>query len=124
MSRRFLTWFLTEANEAAQSVTWNSDKQRVDSLPAKAQKAIDALLRGLEVEHQSWEILDNFDTPDGTHSANNQHVIFELANHFSLAPGVNHTSLKDNSSTKSFTAGKTNATRNVAALTEAEALAA
>ena len=54
------TWFLKEAKEAAQSVTWNSDKQRVDSPPAEAQKAINALSCGSEVEHQALEILDNF----------------------------------------------------------------
>ena len=118
------TWFLTEAKEIAQSVTWNSDTQRIDSLPSEAQSALNAPLYGSQVEHQSWEILDDFDAPADDILTGDHQVTFELANHFSLEPAVDHASLRDTGSLPSFTTGMTDATKNVAAAAEADARAA
>ena len=98
------TWVLTEAKEAAQLVTWNLATQRVESLPNEAQAAINAPLCGLDVKLQAWETLDNFDTPDRATSTDQDSVVFELANHFFLAPGIDFTSVKDTGSAKSFNA--------------------
>ena len=106
-------------------MTWNSPEQRVKSLSNKAQAKINAPLHGLDAEHQAWEILDNFDTLDHkAHSANQQPVLFELANKFFLVPSVDFTGLQDTGSAKHFIMGMTDATQNVAAQMEAAAQAA
>ena len=96
------TWFLTEAETAAETVTWNSSQQCVKSLSKETQDEIDAPSHGFNTELQAWEILDGFDALDGAHP-HQQPVFFELANHFSLAPNNDFTSLQDAGSTKSFT---------------------
>ena len=109
------TWFLTEAEMAAKTVTWNSSQWCVNSLSMDSKEEIDAPLCRSDIKLQAWEILDNFNALDGVDPTHQQPVVFELADHFSLAPGVDFASLQDARRTKSFTTGLTGTTQNVAA---------
>ena len=107
------TWFLPEARDAAIGRVWDASLKRVVNNNLITQDELDTPLYGAGAQHQSWELLDDFDDFDDD-ALDEPPVLFELDQHFSLEPSVDFASCRDNGSTRSFTTGVTNATTAIA----------
>ena len=117
------TWFLPEARDAAQGKAWDASLKQVVSINPSGPDDLDVPIYGASAQHQSWELLDDFDDFDDE-TADEPPLVFELDQHFSLRSSIDFASCRDTGSTKSFTTGATNATNNIAAQTEVAAVQA